>query len=221
MGLERIVIDEPDGVEIPSGVGAHLADDELAERAGAVDEHAATPFAPRRGHEVHRPERGARRHHRRSEEHRVKDEHHAREALEPVQIRSREHRQHGSQSDAAHHGREIAQPERSPRALVQPGHVERGELQPEHDRQGCFEEREKVVETLTFEPQPEREVIAHADQHEIQHHLAGVPAERQVLQKRRERRLLKREEVLRVVGRHPGEVDAEQCDEHREQTRHR
>src|SRR5882672_351490 len=59
MGLERIVVDEPDGIEVPGRVGAHLADDELAERAGAVDEHAATPFAPRRGDEVHRPERGA------------------------------------------------------------------------------------------------------------------------------------------------------------------
>ena len=62
--LRGVVVEEADRVHVPVLVGAHLAHQQAAERAGAVHQHAAAALVARGGHQPHRAERAARDHHR-------------------------------------------------------------------------------------------------------------------------------------------------------------
>ena len=73
-----------------------------------------------------------------------------------------------------------------------------------------------MIQVLSLEPQPVGEVITGRDEDQIQHHLAGVPLEREVLQQGSKCGSFESLEILRVIGGNAREIQAHERDQNGE-----
>ncbi len=154
--LKRVVVDEADRRVLELEVVAHLAQEQLARVARAVDEHAA---AARRGRGQELPEEAERdpapgEH--QEEEHRVEDEDGAREALEAEGEEQHEHARHRPGRHRLGVDDQVVEADVAPDAAVDARGEERRHLDEDEDGDGREEEPPHLRREVGAEEQSRR-----------------------------------------------------------------